>query len=263
MTLRVEHGSFAYSRREPVLQDVSFEVPRGSLLAVLGPNGVGKTTLLRCMLGLLPWTSGRTVLDGVDITTVATRERWKRFAFVPQARNAASLALSGLDMVTIGRAPHLSAFAQPSVHDVNASEAVMERIGISYLRDVPCGQMSGGQFQMVLIARALVTEPSVLVLDEPETGLDFRNQLVVLDLIDRLVHEEGLIAVMNTHYPTHALRVADFSLLLSGDHPPVSGTSDQVITRKHLARSFGVHVELLHTEIGGAIHRAVLPLSVI
>lgn len=262
MSLRIEHGSFGYGRGPIILSDISIDVDRGALLAVLGPNGVGKTTLLRCLLGLLQWQSGRTTLDGDDIAHMPLRERWRRFTFVPQARNAASLEVTGLDMVTIGRSAHLGTFAQPSPADRHLAELTMARIGIAHLRDVPCGQMSGGQFQMVLIARALVGEPDVLVLDEPETGLDFRNQLIVLDLLDRL-KSEGLAIVMNTHYPTHALRVADRALLLSGDHGHTSGDASAVITPTMLGRSFGVRVELAQVEVDGVAHRAVLPLSVL
>lgn len=262
MTLRIENGTFGYGRQPAILDDICIEVAPGSLLAVLGPNGVGKTTLLRCLVGLLPWRSGRTTLHGHDIGGMPARERWQRFAFVPQARNAASLEVTGLDMVTIGRSAHLGTFAQPSTADLKLAQATMSRIGIAHLRDVPCGQMSGGQFQMVLIARVLVGEPDVLVLDEPETGLDFRNQLVVLDLLARL-RTDGMTIVMNTHYPTHALRVADRALLLSLTHDPLYGPVSTVITAEMLGRSFGVRVELTQAEVDGVAHRAVLPISVL
>ncbi len=261
MSLVVENGSFAYPHRPPTLEDVSFTVPRGQMLAVLGPNGVGKTTLLRCMLGLQRWSTGRTLLDGVDIASLRGADRWRRIGFVPQARNASALSLTGLDMVTIGRASHLGMFAQPRRADRELAEHVMSGIGIGHLRHTVCGEMSGGQFQMILIARALAGEPEVLVLDEPETGLDFRNQLIVLDLLDRLVHEQALVAVMNTHYPTHALRVADQVLLLSREAEPVSGPTDETLTAARLGRAFGVRVEVLDHEVDGTRHRSVLAVE--
>ncbi len=153
-------------------------------------------------------------------------------------------------------------FAQPGRRDSEFAEQIMADVGISSLRDVSCGQMSGGQFQMVLVARALAGEPDVLVLDEPETGLDFRNQLIVLDLLDRLVHEKGLIAVMNTHYPTHALRVADQVLLLSQNAEPAAGPTGEVLTADRLGRAFSVQVEMLESEVGGKRYRSVLAVRV-
>lgn len=263
MTVTIDHGTFGYGRRRPILEDLSVEVESGHLLAVLGPNGAGKTTLLRCLLGLLPWRSGHTRLDGVDIADLPAAERWRRFAFVPQARNAVTLSITGLEMVTIGRSAHLGAFAQPGPADLEIAREIMEEIGIEHLAAVPCGEMSGGQYQMVLIARALATRPRVLVLDEPETGLDFRNQIIVLDLVDRLVHASGLTVVMNTHYPTHALRVADEVLLLPPDGPPRWGPAADVVTPATLGEVFGVRVVLAEVAVDGAVHQSVLPISLV
>ncbi|MCZ4077536.1 ABC transporter ATP-binding protein [Rhodococcus sp. H36-A4] len=262
MRLAIESGTFRYGPQLPILDGISLALDPGQVLAILGPNGVGKTTLLRCMVGLLRWTSGSSTLDGTDISTMRPAELWRNVAYVPQARNAASVSLTGIDMVTIGRSAHLSTFAQPSTRETSMAERVMEEIGIIHLRDVPCGQMSGGQFQMVLIARALVAEPSVLVLDEPETGLDFKNQLVVLDLLDSLAHTHGIAVVMNTHYPTHALRIADTALLLNAHHEPRHGPTDEVITIDHMREVFGVDVHLARIEIDGRSHQSVLPLRV-
>ncbi|WP_024796618.1 ABC transporter ATP-binding protein [Tomitella biformata] len=262
MTLTVADGTFGYRRQHPILKDISFAIEPGEILAILGPNGVGKTTLLRCMIGLEKWNSGTSALDGVDIATMRPTQLWRRIAYVPQSRNAASVSLTGLDMVTIGRSAHLPTLAQPGAREARMAAEVMAEIGIEHLRDVPCGQMSGGQFQMVLIARALIAEPSLLVLDEPETGLDFKNQLIVLDLLDRLAHTREISVVMNTHYPTHALRIADRSLLLSGDGEPCVGPTEDVITDENMRRVFGVVVHLARVEVDGEIHQSVLPLRV-
>lgn len=261
MTLVVKDGSFGYSGRPDVLQDVHFSLPSGSLLAVLGPNGVGKTTLLRCMLGLLSWRTGQTLIDGQDISTMSSALKWQRFAYVPQARNAATLSLTGLDMVTIGRASRIGTFSQPSHADREIAQRTMREIGIRDLETVPCGQMSGGQLQMVLIARALAGQPEVLVLDEPETGLDFRNQLIVLDLLDELVHVHGLTVVMNTHYPGNAMRIADRALLLSQGDTPLHGRVEEVLTAERLGGVFHVLLEVLEADLGGKTHRAVVPVK--
>lgn len=261
MTLEVENGSFGYHGRSDVLRDVGFRLSPGSLLAVLGPNGVGKTTLLRCILGLLPWTTGRTLLDGRDASTIPPARKWQRFAYVPQARNAAALSLTGLDMVTVGRASRIGTFAQPGAEDRRIAQRTMRGIGIRHLEAVPCGQMSGGQLQMVLIARALAGQPDILVLDEPETGLDFRNQLIVLDLLDELVHDRGLTVVTNTHYPAHAMRIADYALLLSHACPPVYGPTAEVLTARGLGDVFHVSLDIVESEVSGNRIQAVVPIS--
>ncbi|AZL07704.1 ABC transporter ATP-binding protein [Brevibacterium aurantiacum] len=260
MTLEVKNASFGYPGKSDILQDVSFTLPAGRLLAVLGPNGVGKTTLLRCTLGLLPWRQGNTLYRDQDISAMSAAQKWQNFAYVPQARNAASLSLTGLDMVTIGRASRIGTFAQPGPKDREIARRTMREIGVRELEMVPCGQMSGGQLQMVLIARALAGDPEVLVLDEPETGLDFRNQLVVLDLLDELVHTRGLTVVMNTHYPAHALRIADHALLLSADSVPLYGPTAEVVTAETLSRVFRVSLEIVQARIEGARHQAILPI---
>ena len=261
--MRIENGCFGYRKSTPILSEIDLELGPGHLLAVLGPNGAGKTTLLRCMLGLLPWTSGRTLIDEVEIGRIRSADLWKTVAYVPQARNAGALSLSGLDMVIIGRAAHLHTLAQPRAEDEAAAAGVMEEIGITHLAGVPCGQMSGGQFQMVLIARALAANPRVLVLDEPETGLDFRNQLIVLNLLEKLVVQRNLLVVMNTHYPSHALRIADHVMILGRDRTSRFGPAEEMITEENLRETFGVEVHLSEVELADRTHRSVVPLRII
>ena len=263
MTLVIDSGGFAYAKARPILRDISLEIASGTLLAVLGPNGAGKTTLLRCLIGLQPWTTGVSTLDGVDIARFPAAMLWRRISYVPQARSAAALSLTGLDMVTIGRSPHLPLLAQPGATEAGMALVVMEEIGIAHLADIPCGHMSGGQLQMVLIARALVAEPEVLILDEPETGLDFRNQLIVLDLLRSLVVAKGISVVMNTHYPSHALRIADEALLLRpGGLDAIHGDTSDVITEANLRAVFDVNVHLADTSVHGRDYRHVIPLSI-
>lgn len=245
MTFAVVNGSFRYPRASaPILQGIDFSVGDGELLAILGPNGAGKTTLMRAMIGLLPWSGGRTEVAGVDLHSMTARQVGRTIAYVPQARSAVSLSLTGLDMVTVGRAPHLGLFAQPGPKERAMALEMMRTIGVEHLADMPCGNMSGGQFQTVLIARALVVQPRILVLDEPETGLDFHNQLVVLTLLRRLVTEDNLTVVMNTHYPAHALRVADHVILVDSSHRPTSGPVAEVMTEERLSAVFDVDVRI-------------------
>ena len=245
MTFAVINGVFQYpGAKAPILERINLEVDDGELLAILGPNGAGKTTLMRAMVGLLQWSSGCTEVDAVDLRSMTQKERGMTIAYVPQARSAITLSLTALDMVTLGRAPHLGLVAQPGPRERDMAWEALDGIGAGSLADMRCGAMSGGQFQMVLIARALVAQPRILVLDEPETGLDFHNQLVVLKLLHGLVKEQNLTVIMNTHYPAHALRVADKVILLDSEHRPVAGSVSDVMTEENLAEVFNVDVRV-------------------
>ena len=185
MSIEVIAGTFAYHDWTPVLTDVSFSVQKGEIAAILGPNGAGKTTLLKCMLGFLEWKRGETRIDGRNIRTFHSRELWQKIAYVPQAREPV-FSYRTEDMVVLGRSPYLGNFASPGKKDWEIVDTAMEMAGITRLKGKNCGQISGGELQLVLIARALAAQPEILVLDEPESGLDFRNQVVVLDLIAKI-----------------------------------------------------------------------------
>lgn len=261
MTLEVVNGEFRYpSAKKAILRDVNIRLKTGELLAILGPNGAGKTTLLRTMIGLQQWSSGVTKVSGVDLSQMTPREIGSTIAYVPQARSATTLSLSGIEMVELGRASRLGTFAQPSVSEQKMAQEVLERIGVPHLGKMRCATMSGGQFQMILIARALIAEPKILVLDEPETGLDFHNQLVVLQLLRRLA-DEGLIVVMNTHYPAHALQIADQALLISKTHQTISGPISEVMTQEKLSHLFDVAVRILKLNFDGKEIETVVPIS--
>ena len=189
MKFEVINGSFGYGSAA-ILHDVSFSLEGNQVLAVLGPNGVGKTTLLKCMMGLLKWNRGETRIDGLAMDTMSHSRIWKRIAYVPQSKGI-SLSYTALEMVLMGRSARLGLFAQPSREDMAIAEKAMEEVGITFLKDKQCSRMSGGELQMVLIARALCTQPEMLILDEPESNLDFKNQLVILDIVKQRTRDRG------------------------------------------------------------------------
>lgn len=246
--------------RAPAVRQLDMTVPGGAVTGLVGPNGAGKTTLLRTMIGLQKWDSGRTLIDGTPISSMSTRALGRVLSYVPQARNASNVALTGLEMVMVGRAPHMRTLAQPGAREERMARDVLDEVGASHLAEMPCATMSGGQFQMILIARALVADPRVLVLDEPETGLDFRNQLIVLGLLERLVKDRGLAVIMNTHYPAHALRVADQVALFSSTHEAVVGPASSVMNADTLASVFGVDVAIGSVAFEGEDVQAIVPV---
>ena len=260
MSIEVIAGTFSYHNHHPVLADVSFSAQKGEIIAILGPNGVGKTTLLKCMLGFLEWNRGETRLDGRDIRSYRGRELWQKVAYVPQAREPA-FSYRTEDMVVLGRSPYLGNFASPGKKDWQIADEAMEMAGIIGLKGKSCAQISGGELQLVLIARALAAQPEILVLDEPESGLDFRNQILVLDLLQRLRCEQGLTVIINTHYPDHALRISDQSLLLFGNGTHLFGRTHTMLTEDHMKAAFGIDIAIRSEMIEGKDYMAVIPLE--
>lgn len=259
MKFEVKNGSFGYEKRK-ILNNISFEVETGEVMSVLGSNGVGKTTLLKCMMGFLKWQSGRTYINGRPLEEYPHKDVWKKIAYVPQAKGAA-FAYSALDMVVLGRSAHIGTFKQPGQEDIDIALKAMEDIGIVHLKDKLCTRMSGGELQMVLIARALTVSPQMLVLDEPESNLDFKNQLIILDTIRKLSRERNISAIVNTHYPAHALQLSDKALMLNRDGSSFYGEAGEIINEKNMKTAFGVNVHVEKLSLNDMIYRSVIPLS--
>lgn len=258
--VEIEHGCFGYAKQPDVLKDINLRLETGRILAVLGPNGIGKTTLLKCMVGLLDWRSGRSLLYGKDIKTLSPKQVWSAISYIPQSHTFA-FSFTGLEMVMLGRSAHLGTFEQPGKRELEMAEQMMERVGITRLAHKDCNRMSGGELQMVLIARALINEPKLIILDEPETGLDFHNQILVLDMVERLAHEEGISAVMNTHYPTNALSISDHALMLNRSGAFRYGKSDEILNEENISQAFDVNVAVNSFLYDGKLVRSVVPVS--
>lgn len=231
-------------------------------LSVLGPNGIGKTTLLKCMIGLLPWRSGSSFLNGRNIADLSSKKVWSTISYIPQTHGF-SFSYTGLEMVMMGRSSHLGLFSQPGENEIAMAEAMMEKVGITRLADKDCNRMSGGELQMVLIARALINEPKLVILDEPETGLDFHNQILVLNMIEKLAHEDGISAIMNTHYPTNALRIADEALMMNRRGDRFYGNASEILNEKNISASFDVSVIVDEVSYGEKHIRSIIPVELI
>ncbi|MBR5508876.1 MAG: ATP-binding cassette domain-containing protein [Lachnospiraceae bacterium] len=260
MKLTVENGCFSYVKGQPILQNMNFSAQSGELLAILGPNGAGKTTLLRCMMGFLSWDSGKSTLDGKDMSRMTPKELWQHIAYVPQAKGTSS-ALLVSDMIMLGCTNRLGVFSTPGEKEKEQVKEIAEQLGITYLLNKKCNAISGGELQMVLIARALAASPEILILDEPESNLDFKNQLIVLDAMSRLA-AEGMCCIFNTHYPTHALMRATKSLIVPKSGEAFFGNTAQIVTEENIERTFGVETIIGEVETSGNQYKSILPLRI-
>jgi iron complex transport system ATP-binding protein len=232
-----------------VLSGVELELAQGEVLALLGTNGAGKSTLLRLLLGFEKPCSGEVLVSGRAIRALSRRELSKRIAYVPQAHHA-PFPYPVREVVVLGRIAHAGLFREPGAVDRRRVEEVLSRIGIAALSDRPYTDLSGGERQLVLVARALAQDARVLVLDEPASSLDYGNQLRLLGTLRRLA-DGGLSILFTTHRPEHALLAADRVAVLEAGRISANGPAASVLSPQLLRRLYGAEVELLERPEGG------------
>lgn len=221
-------------------------IKKGEVFAILGPNGRGKTTLLKILLGALRPSEGSLEVTG-DL------------AFVPQLFQV-SFDFSCLDMVLMGRARKVGLFSKPTANDVQAAFAALERLGIGHYADRSFHQLSGGQRQLVIFARAIAADAQILILDEPTSALDLENQQHVLRWIHALSREDGLTVLMTTHHPHHALAVADQALLMMDCERFEIGLAKDVLTKRALSDLYRVPMERVTFQYNGGTTETLVPV---
>lgn len=238
--IAIRELSFGYDRQR-VLERVSFTVPAG-VTALLGPNGAGKTTILRILLGILHPQEGSVFLAGKPLQSYSRLQLSRLLGFVPQNEQI-TFALSVREYVLLGRAPYVPLLEMPGSADLRVVSEVLERLGLSELSERPVTSLSGGERQLVIIARALAQRPALLLLDEPTAHLDLANQARVLGVI-RALAAQGLSVLFTTHDPNLALAVADYTVLLRRGAGCVAGPSSALLTAEHLSSVYGVPIGL-------------------
>ncbi len=241
MSIEVKELSFSYGGRQ-VLDRVSFTAPKGRLLSVLGPNGVGKSTLFRCILGLLKGYQGQILVDGMDGKSLAARELAKRVAYIPQSSYPA-FSYTVHDMVLMGTSVRARPLATPGRAQEEMATRALEHMGIAHLAARPYTHLSGGERQMVLIARALAQQSTVLLMDEPTANLDYGNQVRVLTRI-RALAEEGYTILQSTHNPEQSYLFSHEILAMKGGKVLAAGPPGQVLTQELMKELYGVDVEV-------------------
>lgn len=243
---------FSYGDR-PVLQGVSLHLGVGELVFLLGANGAGKSTLFRCVLGLLPGYEGTIALKSGDTRHLSARALAREIAYIPQNHHP-TFSYPVLDMVLMGTHHQLSPFANPGPKEETIALDALEQVGIRSLANRDFQHLSGGEQQLVLIARALCQRSDILVMDEPTSSLDYGNQLRVLERV-RLLARQGYTVLLSTHDPQHALRFSQKVLALSGGQVAADGCTADVLTPELLRRLYGVEAVVLDTPCG----RVLLP----
>jgi ABC-type cobalamin/Fe3+-siderophores transport system ATPase subunit len=260
-SVEITNLDFSYGRGRHRLREVSVRVHPGEVCALLGPNGAGKTTLLRCLLGLLAADRGTITIAGTDLAELSRRELARLVAYVPQTTSTV-FPFTALDLVVMGRIPHLSITATPSAADRRAARSTLARLGIDHLAGRAFAQLSGGERQLALIARALLHQAPVLVLDEPTAALDYGNEVHILTVLTELA-AAGHTVLMTTHQPDHALTYATRAVLMRAGAIVADGPPEQIITSDRLTDLYGTPIHVARFPMPGpdpGIAHACIPI---
>lgn len=239
--------TFSYpSSQRRVLDSISLTLHEGEILCILGPNGAGKTTLLNCMAGLLKPKSGSITLCGKQLSDMKEKEIAALVGYVPQLHTP-SFDYRVLDFVLMGRAPKTGTFSRPSAEDEALCMGVLKSMGIDHLSEKSYLNLSGGERQQLLIARAIVQEPEVILFDEPTAHLDFGNQQRVLKRV-RQMAGDGFSVVITTHNPDHALLLGDEAAIVTSEGKVIQGSSEEILTEAMLKKVYGIDLRLTYIE---------------
>ncbi|NJE55438.1 ABC transporter ATP-binding protein [Thermococcus sp. 21S9] len=251
--LRAENLSYSYGDFE--IEGVSLEVETGEFVALIGPNGAGKSTLLSLIYGLLRPEKGRVMVEGRDVLRLSPRERAKLLGYVPQS-HFPTFPFRVLDFVLLGATPELGAFGSPGKEHRERAERLLKHFGLDAYREKPYTSLSGGQKRLLLLARAMMTSPKYLLLDEPTSELDLKNALLVLGTVKRLARDGvGVLAVL--HDPNLAYLFADRVVLMRDGRIVAEGKPSEVLSEELLSGLYGVKLKVI--ECNGERVLRVLP----
>lgn len=244
MRLLVRDAAVGYVPGQPVQKNINLSVESGEVCCILGPNGCGKSTLINTILGIRPLMGGSITIDGEDVTRMNAATLARHVAYVAQTHTQ-SFPYLVHEVVMLGRSGKVATLGgQPSRQDRNIVENALEEMGIRHLRDVPYCDISGGELQLVMFARALAQQPQLLILDEPTSALDYGNAVRVIKKI-RDLSQKGYGVLMITHDPDQAFMTRANVALFSHDHPMRFGTCNEIITRENIQEAYGVGVKLV------------------
>ena len=252
--IQVRDVEFSYGKQE-VLKGISFCMEKGEFVCVLGANGCGKTTLLKSILAFLTPQHGQVLLYGKDIHQMDERERARKIAYIPQYHTP-PFPFTVRDVVLMGRTPHLSRICRPTEKDCRIADESMERLGIAHYANKSYTALSGGQRQMVVIARALAQQPDRLIMDEPTASLDFGNQYLVLAQVKKLARE-GMGVLMVTHNPDHAFYCADRIIAMEDGKILSMGDAGKVINEAVMKAVYHMPVKVRSVSLGEGLDATI------
>ena len=242
MRLELKDVAIGYDRNQPIQRLVNFTVEDGEVCCVLGPNGCGKTTLFKTLLGLMPPRAGSILIDGEDVAKWSPRRLAQTVAYASQ-NHVPPFPYRVKDVVMLGRVNKVGA-SQPTEEDYRIVDGAMRDMGVKDLAERPYTDISGGQLQLVMIARALAQQPRLLVLDEPTAALDYGNAIRVIGKV-RWLAEQGYAVLMTTHSPDHAFMCRSNVVLLKVGAPMSFGPAAEVITERNMRQAYGLDVRVV------------------
>ncbi|HJJ47291.1 MAG TPA: ABC transporter ATP-binding protein [Methanocorpusculum sp.] len=258
--LAIENLSFRYTKKGSfVLQKVNFTAKEGDLIAVLGPNGVGKSTMFKCILGFFEKYDGNIFLDGTNLKDLSHKQIARRIAYIPQSTYP-TFNYDVFDVVLMGLTSQLSLLSAPKEQHLAQARNVLNSLGIGHLAGAGYGEISGGERQLVLIARALVQNANILIMDEPTANLDYGTQNRVMCRVAELA-KEGYIVILSTHNPDHAFLYANRVLMLENGKIIADGKPDDVLDADLIRRVYHINTRIETFDDENGIHRMCIPVN--
>lgn len=247
--IKIERASFDYAGT-PVFENLNLELIKGEILCLFGPNGCGKTTLIDNILGHLQLKAGTIHIDGRNQQEYSRRDLAKKIAYVPQIHDK-TFPYKVIEVVVMGRTPHCYGLTSPGKEDYVIAEKALETAGIPHLKDRIYTRLSGGETQLVILARALAQESPVIIMDEPASHLDFRHELQLLETVANLVKMKGLSIIMSTHSPNHAFYFENKNIpvrvaLMNEKKFAAAGTPCKIFTEKRMREVFNIETRIIN-----------------
>jgi iron complex transport system ATP-binding protein len=254
MKIVLKEASFAYdSIQGNIFDGINLSVNDSDSLCILGPNGCGKTTLLKCIGNLLTLNHGSILIDERNIRGIPQNEIARKMGYVPQM-HMPTFTFSVMEMVLMGRSPYIGNFSAPNDEDIDYAEESLRKVGMLHLRDKPYTMISGGERQLVMFARVLCQKPSMLLLDEPTSHLDFGNSIKFLDILEQ-ISDQGMPIIMTSHFPDHAFLISQKVAIMNNGNIIAFGKTEDVITKESLQDIYGIEVQVVYLD--GPVQRKI------